>query len=176
MHTSVSYEQSATRATTTPSTVQVIGDYKDGDLVTVLYRFGDVPTSIITRVKGKEIIQPFKHYLGNVEFEGGVARDVPWSTAKHWVAGTRTVETEDGRVLVKKSYFRVNNLYVVPNDSTPAEWSKYAKIHVDDAKLASIMGAADAQQIMQVLGVDGTARLIAELQRAQRGETPPHGR
>lgn len=140
----ISYDQS-----------QVHGEFKDDDLVTCTYMYGQVsPNQVV--------------YLGHVKFVGGVSRDVPFDTVKHWVKGTRAVETEDGRILTKRSYFRVNYLHAFPNDSTPVDWAKWAPIEINPTNVAAMLQAADIDKIVAQLGPERTAALIEKLKDAAR--------
>ena len=139
-------------AKTTPrnTTVTEKFDYSDTDLVTVLYRYGDVPAD-------------YKQLLGALRFVGGVAKDVPGHVARQLENGTRTVILEDGREITRRAHFKANNLYVLPNNATPVDYARYAKIKVDNNKVAALLGAADIEQITRLLGTKGTNELIEKL-------------
>lgn len=134
---------------------QVHGEFTDDDLVTCTYMYGQVGP--------KQVV-----YLGDVKFVGGVAKDVPFSTVKHWVKGTRQTETEDGRILTKRAYFRVNFLHAFPSSSTAVDWAKYAPIEINPTNVAAMLQAADIAKIVEQLGPERTARLIEQLRNAQR--------
>ena len=86
----------------TPST-PVSPAFEDAEPVTVLYGYGKVAAD-------------HKCYIDNTLFVGGVARNVPYSTARHWKNGTRP----DGKPVVS----RVNLQAILPNHSTEVDFAR----------------------------------------------------
>lgn len=125
-------------------------EYNDNDLVTVLYRYGDVPAD-------------YKQLLGSIRFVGGVAQGVPGHVARQLQNGTRTVVKEDGGEITRRAYFKANNLYVLPDNASAVDYARYAKIKVDNNKVAALLGAADIAEIAKLLGEQGTNELISKL-------------
>src|SRR5258708_5230231 len=88
-----------TPKSTTP-TAQKRTKFTDNDLVTVLHGYGKLAHSE-------------RHFVDTVLFTGGVARDVPYSLAKHWKAGTRP----DGKSAIGKVFVQI-----LPQSATEADF------------------------------------------------------
>ncbi len=124
-------------------------EFKETDLVTVLHGWG--------RLHPKE-----KHYVDKVLFEGGVARNVPWPVARHWLHGTRpqpnpqrTYE-QHGRVIVQ----------VLPNDADEGDFIRATGIQpMAPERLAAMISAADLDAVFEALGAEKALALALGLQQ-----------
>lgn len=134
-----------------PTKVEILPNYKPNgelltaseELCTVLHGYG--------RVEAKEV-----HYIDNYKFVGGVGRNVPRSIAKHWKNGTRP----DGKPAISRVFCQA----ILPNDSNEIDFAQATGIQpMEPTKLAAMIGASDAQALIEALGIQKTAQLIEEL-------------
>lgn len=106
-------------------------EYTDADLVTVLHGWGRVASND-------------RHYVDRVLFLGGVATNVPYSIARHWLNGTRPDgKPTEGKVKVQ----------LLHNEATEADYIRATGIQpMEAAKLAALLTGADLDAIFAALG------------------------
>lgn len=89
-----------------------------------------------------------KHCIDNVEFTGGIARDVPEDTARAWKA------------------IPAFKIQILPNDATEVDFARKVGIKpMNPTKLAALLGASDVDQLVAALGQQKTNELIDALAR-----------
>ncbi len=115
--------------------------FKDSDEVTVLFGYGKEPAAK-------------QHYIDNITFVGGVARNVPYGVVKHWQNGTRP----DGKLATS----RIKVQAVLPNNATEADFIRVTGIKGDisDAHLSALVSGLDAAQLEKML-TPAQARALA---------------
>jgi hypothetical protein len=102
----------------------------DDELCTVLYGYGRVPPDKVS-------------WLDDYEVRGGVIKEVPYSIAKHWKAGTRP----DG----KRPQGRVS-VIILPADATEADYMKAAGVTSSDlAKLTTLFSREELDALFNKL-------------------------
>lgn len=118
--------------------------FKDSDEVTVLFGYGKyAPTH--------------QHFIDNYTFTGGIGRNIPYSVAKHWHAGTRP----DGKPVTS----RVKIQAILPNHATEADMIRATGIQksISDAHLSALVSGLDASQLAKMLTPDQAKALAAKL-------------
>jgi anaerobic selenocysteine-containing dehydrogenase len=141
--------------TTTPQDLEKLG-YRDEDHVTVLHGWG--------RVEHYD-----KHYVDKVLFTGGVARDVPYGVAKHWVANTRP----DGKH--EQVYGKVN-VHILPANAIEADFVKATGIQpVPMNDFAAMLDGVDLDALVTQMGIEKVKKLMDGLDaRVPRTATSPY--
>jgi hypothetical protein len=88
---------------------------------------------------------------------GGVARDVPYSTARHWKNGTRP----DGKPVVS----RVNIQAILPNNSTEVDFARVTGVRavIEPNKMAAFLTGLDAHEVLSALGPQRAKELAERL-------------
>lgn len=123
--------------------------FEDTDLVTVLHGWG--------RVAAND-----RHYIDRVLFLGGVAANVPYDLAKHWLAGTRP----DGKPTLGKVV-----VHIVPNDATEADYIKASGIQPMAAeRLAAMLSGCDLDAIFAALGSEKALQISEGLRSRIAGK------
>ena len=119
-------------------------EFTDESLCTVLYGYGKVsPAS--------------RSYLDDYVVEGGVIRNVPIATARHWKNGTRP----DG----KRPNGRVKIL-ILKQDATEDDFLAACGLSADETrKLAMKFRGTDVQDIINQLGQEKARQLLEGLTR-----------
>lgn len=118
--------------------------FKDSDEVTVLFGYGKyAPTA--------------QHFIDNYAFVGGIGRNIPYSVAKHWQAGTR----EDGKPVTS----RVRIQAILSNHATEADYIRATGIQksISDAHLSALVSGLDANALAKMLTPDQAKALAAKL-------------
>ncbi len=118
--------------------------FTDTDLCVVLHGFGKVlPTAT--------------SYLDGFEVKGGVIKDVPYSIAKHWLAGTRP---DGGRPQGKVK------VTILPKDASEDDFARAAGLTSDERRrMAAVLSAGDAVHLIEDLGPDRAKKLRDALSR-----------
>ena len=120
--------------------------FEDDDPVTVLHGWG--------RVRPGE-----KHYIDKVLFQNGIARNVPYRVAKHWLKGTRPDGKNElicGKVTLQA---------VLPNDATEADFAKATGITPMPAEnFAAMLAGVDLDELVRAMGVTKVKALIDSLE------------
>ncbi len=128
--------------TATKETREKVMEVDDDKLYTVLFGYGRVPPTA-------------KTYLDNYLVEGGVIRNVPGLTARHWSKGTRP----DG----SRSQGRVT-ITILPQDATEEDCLAAVGISSDQLRrLAPDLNGKDISRIIEELGPDAARRLFDAL-------------
>ncbi len=122
-------------------------EFQDHEKVTVLYGWNRVPAG-------------YKQFVDKTLFKDGIARNVPYSTVKHWQQGTRP----DGKL--EMTYGTIGIQAVLPNDATEADFIKATGITpmpVD--KFASQLAGVDLDALVTQMGVEKVKALIDGLEK-----------
>lgn len=119
-------------------------EFKDGDEVTVLYGYGKVHLT-------------HKQYVDDILFEGGVARNVPYTKAKHWQAGTRP----DGKPVVSK----VGIQAILKNTADEDDFTRVTglKATYSPEHVAALLNGLSADKIAAILGPQKARDLASRL-------------
>lgn len=129
---------------TNPSYAPEAPAFTDADLVCVLHGFG-------------KILPTHKHMVDTIEFVGGVARNVPFSLARHWAAGTRP----DGR----KAEGRVK-VTILKNDADEEDMLEAAGLRTEDiAQLAKRYKRLSAKDIIREIGFEAAQALAEAIEK-----------
>lgn len=113
------------------------------ELCTVLYGYG--------RLKPEH-----RQYVDNYEFVGGIGKNIPRSVANAWGKGVRP----DGTPAVSRIFIQA----ILPNDADESAFVQATGIQlVEPAKLAAMINASDAGQLIELLGKTNAVRLAEEL-------------
>jgi hypothetical protein len=119
---------------TLPAASPVAPDYTESDRVTVLYGYGKVGPNA-------------RHWLDDVAFVGGVARNVPYPKAAAWK------KLPIGRAV-----------HILPQDADDTAFARASGIQpMAPAKLAAMIEASDLDAIFAALGPERAMRLAQEL-------------
>lgn len=110
-------------------------EYDEYSVVTVLHGWG--------RVRTNE-----RKWLDGIEFNGGVARHVPYLTAKRWQAipqmGT--------------------HIYILPDDATDIDFARKTNIQpLSMPKMAAMLASMDLAKLVEELGPTKAAELIEQM-------------
>jgi hypothetical protein len=118
--------------------------FQDGDEVTVLFGYGKV-----------HMMQ--KQYVDNVLFEGGVARNVPYSVAKHWKQGTRP----DGKAVTSRVHIQA----ILPNTATEDDFTRVTglKAAYSPEHVAALLNSLGPDKIAAILGPQKSKELASQL-------------
>lgn len=119
-------------------------EFQDGDLVVVLHGYGRVsPTH--------------KQYVDTVAFEGGIARNVPWTVAQHWKSGTRP----DGKPVSSRVHIQA----ILPNNATEEDFARATgiKAGVTNEHMSALLGGLTPEKIAALLGPEKTRELATRL-------------
>jgi|SRR5579859_618547 len=134
---------------TTVSTTKETQAFSDEDVVTVLHGWGVVRHND-------------RHYIDNILFEGGVARNVPYTIAKHWKAGTRP----DGKPAIGRV-----KVHLLPNDANEVEFARATGIQpMKTNELAAMILATDKQELLKSLGPQRMLELSQELSKLAKAQ------
>jgi|GEM_PF-3392672 len=115
---------------------------EDTDRVTVLYGYG--------KVDAKN-----RFWLDNTTFIGGVAKHVPYGTAREWK------KLPIGR-----------SIHILPDDADEASYAKAAGIQpMAPAKLAAMIEASDVDAIFEALGPERARKLMQAMQARMERRT-----
>lgn len=116
------------------------------DLCTVLYGYGKEPANK-------------KTYVDGYEFIGGVGRNIPRSIATAWARGVRP----DGQPAISRVYIQA----ILPCDADEAAFVQATGIQVmETPKLAAMIKATDANQLLEMLGREEAVRMADALLKA----------
>jgi len=120
--------------------------FQDDDRVTVLHGWGkDHPEQ--------------RHYVDKTLFIGGVARDVPYAIAKHWVKNTRP----DGKI--EQVVGRVH-VHILPDDSVEKDFVKATGIEpVPMDQFLTQLAGVDLDALINQIGVEKARSLIASIEK-----------
>ena len=122
-------------------------------LVTVLHGYG--------RARAGE-----KKWVDGTLFTGGVARNVPWSVAKHWVKGTRPDGgTPAGKVIVE----------ILPNDASLEDYE--VKVYGNKPtpeRVSAYLKAIDPDELFAALGNDESWSLMEDLRKRVKEPVKPN--
>ena len=134
--------QTATTVIAVPTTNEESEKVAEEELVTVLYGY-PAPASK-------------RGWIDDVEFKGGVAKNIPASTANRWSKGLRP----DG----KKSAGRVS-IHVVANEATTADYIAAVGIEsVTPAAMAAMLDSTDINALVATMSDDQLEGLVRQLQ------------
>jgi hypothetical protein len=119
---------------------------QDHEKVTVLYGWNKVPSG-------------YKQFVDKTLFKDGIARNVPYTTVKHWKQGTRP----DGRL--EMSYGSIGIQAVLPNDATEADFIKATGITpMPVEQFASQLAGMDINALLTHMGVEKFKALIGDME------------
>jgi hypothetical protein len=114
-------------------------EFEDHDRVTVLYGWNKVPANS-------------KQFVDKVPFIGGVARNVPYSTVKHWKQGTRPDGKND------QIYGKISIQAVLPDEVAGKDKDgNFIMRKVDESDFAKATGIKPMpvdQFMLQLAGTD----------------------
>jgi len=117
---------------------------EDDELYTVLHGWGRLPHNE-------------KHFVDTTECIGGIMRNVPGTTCRYWLKGTRP----DGKPTVGRVYVKV-----LPNTATEREYVLATGIQPMSAEnLAAQITSVDLSTIYKALGPQRTLELAQELKK-----------
>jgi hypothetical protein len=113
------------------------------EMCTVLYGYGKVAPTQRTDID-------------NYKGFGGVFRNIPRSVAQCWAKGTRP----DGKPATSRVFIQA----ILPADANEVEFAQATGIQpMEPTQLAAMIGATDAQALIEALGAQKTLQLIEEL-------------
>lgn len=122
-------------------------EYDEFSVVTVLHGWG--------RVRSTE-----KKWLDGIEFNGGVARHVPYPKAKLWKAIPQMGA----------------HIHILPDDATELDYARVTNIQpLSTPRMAAMLASMNLNDLVQELGVTRTAELIEQMKtlvdgKATRGQ------
>lgn len=107
------------------------------------------------------------HFIDDIKFIGGVARDVPADVAECWLKGVRPKETNKPyAVSGKRAYSRVG-VIVLPGDATEAQIMKAAGVPaMAVSKFAEFIKAYSTEDLAAALGREKAIELSEGLRKA----------
>jgi hypothetical protein len=120
--------------------------FQDDDRVTVLHGWGKVHPEA-------------KNRIDKTLFIGGVARDVRYETAKHWINRTRP----DGK---NDQVVGAVHVHVLPEDATEPDFIKATGIQpVAMDQFIMQLAGADLDALINEIGIEKARRLIDSLEK-----------
>jgi hypothetical protein len=134
-----------TQAGTATAVLEKPKEFEDYEKVTVLYGWN-------------KVLPESKQFVDKVLFKGGVARNVPYSTVKHWQRGTRADGKNDqicGKISIQA---------VLPSDATEADFARATGIKpMPVEQFMSQLAGVDLEALATQLGAERLKELIDNL-------------
>lgn len=140
-------EQEPTASGATTAVLEKPKQFEDHDKVIVLYGWNKVPAG-------------YRQYVDKTLFKDGIARDVPYSTVKHWQRGTRPDGKQD------MTYGKIGIQAVLPNDATETDFCKATGVTPMPAeKFAAQLAGTDLEALVTLMGVEKVKAFIDGLEK-----------